>query len=117
MKPKQTLIKQATANGSMDRMNQLLSAAHILHCEANNLVEEASDLMLSHGLMLGMLKKRHSDLTKSADVYFKEFASMVCTDKSKMDMFSDLDDFDQSFRKWAKVPADWEPKQLKGVEP
>ena len=112
MKPKQQLIDQATANGSMDRMNQLLSAAHILHCEANNLVEEASDLMSSQGLMLGMLKKRHNDLTKSADVYFKEFAGMVVSDKSKMDMFSDLDDFDQSFRKWAKVPSDWKPKEV-----
>lgn len=112
MKPKQQLIAQAAANGSVDRMNQLLSAAHILHCEANNLIEEASDLMLSQGLMLGILKKRHSDLTKSADIYFKEFASMVSTDKSKMDMFSDLDDFDQSFRKWAKVPAGWKPKEV-----
>lgn len=112
MKPKKNLIEQATTNGSMDRINQLLSAAHILHCEANNLVEEASDLMASQGLMLGMLKKRHSDLTKAADVYFKEFASMVCTDKSKMDMFSDLDDFDTSFRKWAKVPAGWKPKEV-----
>lgn len=45
MKPRKQLIDAAVANGSLDRMNMLLSAAHLLNCEANNLVEEASDLI------------------------------------------------------------------------
>ena len=45
MRPKKDIIKAAEADGSIDRMNSLLSAAHILNCEANMLVEEASDLM------------------------------------------------------------------------
>lgn len=112
MKPKKTLIEKSIADGSMDRLNQLLSASHILLCEANNLTEEASDLMSERGLMLGMLKKRHNDFIKCADAYFKEFASMVPEDKSKMEMFGDLDDFDQSFRAWAKVPLGWKPKEV-----
>ncbi len=111
MRPKKHLIEQAQANGSIDRLNQLLSASHILLCEANNLIEEASDLMLSQGLMLGMLKKLHNDFVKSADAYFKEFAIMITTDTSKMDMFRDMDDFDNKFREWAKVPAGWKPKE------
>ena len=43
MKPKKKIIDAAIANGSIDRLNMLLSAAHLLNCEANNLVEEASD--------------------------------------------------------------------------
>lgn len=43
MKPKKDLIKAAEADGSIDRLNSLLSAAHILNCEANMLVEEAAD--------------------------------------------------------------------------
>lgn len=42
---KEKIIDAAIANGSIDRLNMLLSAAHLLNCEANNLVEEASDLM------------------------------------------------------------------------
>lgn len=45
MKPKKDLIKAAESDGSIDRLNSLLSAAHILNCEANMLVEEAADLM------------------------------------------------------------------------
>lgn len=90
MKPNKQLIDAAIANGSMDRMNMLLSAAHLLNCEANNLVEEASDLMTDNGLLLGDLKKLHNDFVRVADRYFKEFATLVGTEKSKIDMFSDF---------------------------
>lgn len=110
MKPKKEIIERAVSNGSMARLNQLLSASHILLCEANQLIEEASDLMLEEGLMLGMLKKRHNDLTKSADLYFKEFSGMVTEDKSKMDMFGDMDEFDSIFRKWGKIEKEWKRK-------
>lgn len=112
MKPKKNLIEAAVANGSMDRMNMLLSAAHLLNCEANGLVEEASDVMAQNGLLLGDLKKLHNDFVRVADKYFKEFAILVVTEKSKMDMFSDLDGFDSAFREWAKVPADWKAKEV-----
>lgn len=112
MKPKKQLIDAAIANGSMDRINMLLSAAHLLNCEANSLVEEASDVVAYNGLLLGDLKKLHNDFVRVADRYFKEFATLVGTEKSKMDMFSDLEGFDSAFRKWAKVPADWKPKEV-----
>lgn len=112
MKPNKQLIDAAIANGSMDRMNMLLSAAHLLNCEANNLVEEASDLMTDNGLLLGDLKKLHNDFVRVADRYFKEFATLVGTEKSKIDMFSDLEGFDSASRKWAKVPADWKAKEV-----
>lgn len=112
MKPKKDLIKAAEADGSIDRLNSLLSAAHILNCEANMLVEEASDLMAENGLLLGNLKKLHNDFVRVADKYFKEFATLVTTDTAKMDMFSDLDGFNSAFREWAKVPNDWKPKEI-----
>ena len=111
MKPRKQLIDAAVANGSLDRMNMLLSAAHLLNCEANNLVEEASDLIAKNGLLLGDLKKLHNNFVKSADLYFLEFSSLVETEKSKMDMFRDMDDFDAKFREWAKLPSDWKPKE------
>lgn len=113
MKPRKQLIDAAVANGSIDRMNMLLSAAHLLNCEANSLVEEASDLMAENGLLLGDLKKLHNNFVKSADLYFLEFSSLVKTEKSKMDIFRDMDDFDAKFREWAKLPSDWKPKEVK----
>lgn len=114
MRPKKRLIETAIADGSMERLNQLLSAAHLLNCEANNLVEEASEVMQAKGLLLGNLKKLHTDFVKCADCYFKEFASMINSDKSKMDLFDDLEGFDKAFREWAKVPSGWKPKEVKG---
>ena len=106
-------IDAAISNGNIDRMNMLLSAAHLLNCEANNLVEEASDLIAKNGLLLGDLKKLHNNFVKSADLYFLEFSSLVETEKSKMDIFRDMDDFDAKFREWAKLPSDWKPKEVK----
>lgn len=112
MKPRKQLIDAATADGSIDRLNSILSAVHILNCEANMLVEEASDLMSTKGLLLGNLKRLHNNFVKSADLYFQEFSSLVETEKSKMDMFRDMDDFNTKFREWVKLSSDWKPKKI-----
>lgn len=116
MRPKKQLIEAAQKDGSMTRLNQLLSASHILLCEANSLVEEASDLMLEQGLMLGEIKQLHNRFVQSADNYFKEFASMVDTESRKMDMFGDMDSFDAYFREWAKVPKGWKREKQEQYE-
>lgn len=103
MRPKKHLIERAVANGSMAKLNMLVSAAQILNCEANNIIEEASDIMIANGLMLGRIKQLHNNFVKAADMYFKDFASMVKTDQDKMDMFEDLDSFDKVFRRWARL--------------
>lgn len=112
MKPKDVFIKRAIANGSVERLNILLSAAHILNCAANQYAEEAADLMAENGLLLGRLKQLHNNFIKSADMYFREFAGMVFNDEKKMAMFQDMDGFDEVFRSWAKIEKDWEPKQI-----
>lgn len=111
MKPKEILIKNAIENGSVERLNILLSAAHILNCAANQYAEEAADLMAENGLLLGRLKQLHNNFIKSADMYFREFAGMVFNEKTKMAMFQDIDSFDEVFRGWAKIEKDWEPKK------
>ena len=50
MKPRKQLIDAATADGSIDRMNSLLSAAHILNCEANMLMEEVAGWVINRKL-------------------------------------------------------------------
>lgn len=75
-------------------------------------VQDISSGKGRYGLLLGIIKKKHGDLLRVADAYFKEFASLVTTEQSKMDMFSDMDDFDNMFRAWAKIPADWKPKNM-----
>ena len=112
MKPKEYLIKNAIKNGSVERLNILLSATHILNCTANQFAEEATELMKKNGLLLGRLKQLHNNFVKSADLYFREFASMVLDDRCKMNMFEDMDSFEDVFRNWAKIEKEWEPKAI-----
>lgn len=112
MRPKEILIKKAIENGSVERLNILLSAAHILNCAANQYAEEAADLMEENGLLLGRLKQLHNNFIKSADLYFREFADMVFNDRTKMAMFQDMESFDKVFREWSKIEKDWEPKNI-----
>lgn len=116
MKPKEILIKNAIENGSVERLNILLSAAHILNCTANQYAEEAADLMAKNGLLLGRLKQLHNNFIRSADMYFREFAGMVFNEQTKMAMFNDMDSFDKVFREWSKIEKDWEPKQIEDYE-
>lgn len=102
MKAKKEIIQRAVNNGSMAKVNRLLSAAHLLNCEVNNLIEETADILRRNGLLIGELKKYHSDFLKCADRYFAEFATMV-EENEKMNMFEDMDEFDRMFRKWAKI--------------
>lgn len=111
MRAKKAIIEKAIADGSMERLNKLLSGAHIMLCVSNNYVEEATQLLKERGLLLGELKKLHSNYLLHADRYFKEFASMV--DESKMDMFKDMDAFDAIFREWSKIEKEWTPKEVK----
>ena len=116
MTPKKQLIEKAKANGSIDRMNQLLSASHILSCAANQYAEEAADLMQQNGLMIGRLKFLHNSFLKAADAYFREFASMITEEENKMNMFSDMDGFDAVFRSWSKIEKDWKPLNIENNE-
>lgn len=106
MLPKKGTVSRALADGTIDRVNHLLSAVHMLNIEANTLVEEAADVLTRAGLQLGSLKKYHSNFVRCADMYFHEFATMITSEDKKMDMFSDMDEFDALFRKWAKLNED-----------
>lgn len=103
MQPKKKIIDRAIENGSMKRVNMLLSAAHLLMCEVSNLVGETSDVLRDNGLMLGEIKKHFGVLDKDLDLYFNEFTKMVDTPERGKDLFNDCDEFDKMFRKWAKL--------------
>ena len=112
MRPPAHVIRRAVENGTIDRLNQLLSACHILFCEASALYGEAEDLMRGNGMMLGELKQSLGRYMKAQDGYFREFTAMIEDSGQGMRLFRDLDGFDEWFREWAKLPKDWEPKTL-----
>lgn len=109
MKPKKEIIEKCNALGVMGRLNELLSAAHMLQCVASNLHGEAEDLMREYGLHLGDIKRAHSAHVKASDNYFKLFASLITTKESTNDLFADIEAYERGFREWAKIPQGWQP--------
>ena len=45
MTPKKKVIEKAKEDGTLAKVNQLLSAAHVLRCEAANLTGETAELL------------------------------------------------------------------------
>lgn len=97
------LIQVAIDNGAMDRFNRLVSAAQILNSVTNSLITEASDLLTDNGLLTDGIADENRLYIKAADRYFKEFGKLVRTDEKAMDMFKDIEWFEDWFRMWAKL--------------
>lgn len=106
MQAKKDIIQRAVEDGSIQKVNRLFSAAHLLHCVANNLIEEASDILQDHHLLIGSLKKLHNDVLKRADIYFKDFATMIVDKECKTAFWRDMEEFEKMFRAWAKIDED-----------
>lgn len=106
MKPKKELLLRMREDGVDKRINTLLSAVHVLHCEASNLFGETEDLLIQYGCLVGELKREHSAMVKAMDKYFNDFTSMIDSKQSGKDLFEDLDNFDKVFRKWAKLSSE-----------
>ena len=102
MRPKKDQIDKAWEDGTITKVTVLMSAAYLLMSEANTLIEESEELMEKHGMIMGEMKRTFNRFQKSADDYFKDFASMV-PQENVHDYFSDMDRFDTDFRKWASI--------------
>lgn len=110
MKPKQSKIKRAEQDGSLDRVVQLLSLSLLLNTISNGLADEASDLMHSRGLLLGPIKQKHNAMMHAADAFFYEFQLMVIKQR-KMDMFDDIDHLRSAILRWAHLDKPFQPNQ------
>lgn len=109
MKPKQSKIKQAEQDGSLDRVVQLLSLTIVLNTISNGLADEAADLMRSRGLLLGPIKQKHNAMMHAADAFFYEVQLMALKQR-KMDMFADIDHLRSAILKWARLDQPFQPK-------
>ena len=103
MKPKKELLERAREDGAAQRVNELISASYMLISEALLLQGEADDLLRKHGLVYGEVKQRANALQREFDKYFSCVKSMITEDTQKEAYFTDLDNFDKIFRKYAKL--------------
>ena len=97
------LIQRAIDNGTMARFNLLVSAAQILNSVTNNLISEASELLTDNGLLADGIADENRLYINAADRYFQEFGKLVKDKGKEIDMFKDIDWFENWFRMWAKL--------------
>lgn len=110
MLPKKALVQKAIKDGSMDRINKLLSLSMLLNAISNSLSDESADILRSHDLLVGPIKQKHTAMMRAADAFFKDFSTMITNPDCKKNLFEDLDSLQGIIFKWAKLDNDWEPK-------
>lgn len=103
MKPPKRILERAEQNGTVDRAARILAAAYLLSSEANNLIDEAAELLERNGLMLGYLKHLQNQFARAASRYFIDYCRLADKSRDPMDYFNDLTEFDRRFRAWAKI--------------
>ena len=103
MKPKKGLLERARQDGAAQRINELISASYMLISEALVLQSEADDTLRKYGLVYAEIKQRANALQREFDKYFACIKSMITEDEQKEAYFTDLDNFDKIFRKYAKL--------------
>lgn len=108
------LIQRAIDNGTMARFNLLVSAAQILNSVTNNLISEASELLTDNGLLTDGIADENRLYINAADRYFKEFGKLVKDKGKEIDMFKDIDWFENRFRMWAKLKERPKEQRLRG---
>lgn len=100
----------AIKNGTIDKLNRLLSAVHLLHSVAASMMADGELKLGKAGLLMGELKQNHNRILKEQDRYFAYFAKMF--GGGKRDMFKATDDFYEIFNNFINgKPINWDPKK------
>lgn len=110
-KPKHINVEQAIQDGTMDRVNQLLSLTLLLNTISNGLSDEAADLLRRHNLLVGPIKKNHTAMMKAADAFFYDFSTMITDSQNKEYLFKDIDTLRGSILSWAHLDKPFQPNQ------
>ena len=106
MLPKKQLVHRAIEDGTMTRINRLLSLSMVLNSISNGLSDEVADLLRSHGLLVGPLKQKHTAMMRAADAFFHDFATMITEEQQKKYLFDDIDSLRRLIMKWACLEED-----------
>jgi hypothetical protein len=107
---KQRAIEAAKENGTIDKVNQMFSSVHILHCQAQSILTDIESLLKKNGLLIGDLKREHNRVMAEYDKYFVMFTGLMGKNENLI-LFKDMEDFEHVFNNWVNnVPFTWEPK-------
>lgn len=104
-------IDKAFANGSMERINKLLSASYLLHSVAKNLTDEASDIIRQNGMMMGRIEMLQNKSDDTFSHYAREFCSMITDKNTVLNWAEDVDKIEKIIREYAKCSEPFKVKK------
>lgn len=101
-------VKKAIENGSMDRVNELLSIVSMLIYEGERMMSEVDMVLSSQGLKHGLIKQAFTRQIKATDILTSQIRSIVKDGEGK-EMVNDLDKFDDQIHAMFKLQkyAEW----------
>ena len=89
--PKKKFIDAATADGTMAEVSRLLSASYLMANLMWSFFDDATDLLKSHGLLLGDMSRVTGRLNYSFKEYIAVYRDVFRDQSAQMDFAGDFD--------------------------
>lgn len=106
------IIEEAKQSGKLEHASRVISLAHVVLSELNNIIGEVEDMFYEMKLVKDSTVAAQEKYYKAADAYFKEFGEIVEKNNLTMRMFEDIQDFDNLVKIWAKLKEQPKPASL-----
>ena len=89
--PKKKFIDAAQADGTMAEVSRLLSASYLMANLMWSFFDDATDLLKSHGLLLGDMSRATGGLNYSFKEYIAAFRDVFRDQSAQLDFAADFD--------------------------
>lgn len=89
--PKKKIIDAAQADGTMAEVSRLLSASYLMANLMWSFFDDATDLLKSHGLLLGDMSRATGRLNYSFKEYIAVYRDVFRDQSAQLDLAADFD--------------------------
>lgn len=89
--PKKKFIDAATADGTMAEVSRLLSASYLMANLMWSFFDDATELLKSHGLLLGDMSRATGRLNYSFKEYIAVYRDVFRDQSAQLDFAADFD--------------------------
>ena len=89
--PKKKLVDAATADGTMAEVSRLLSASYLMANLMWSFFDDATDMLKSHGLLLGDMSRATGRLNYSFKEYIAVYRDVFRDQSAQLDFAADFD--------------------------
>ena len=115
--PKKKFIDAATADGTMAEVSRLLSASYLMANLMWSFFDDATDLLKSHGLLLGDMSRATGRMNYSFKEYIAVYRDVFRDQSAQMDFAGDFDTMKAAVIKALNELDENERKEIQATKP